>query len=78
MSCEIQLFKIHAYTWMTNHIHLLVTPEHETSISEVFQSVGRRNAQDRSAACLSLYKTVINKADLAAIRDCTHKGWVLG
>ena len=58
----------------------------------MFQSVGRRyvqyfnytyrrlarNAQDRSAAYRSLFKTVINKADLAAIRDCTHKGWVLG
>ena len=37
-----------------------------------------RNAQDRSAAYRSLFKTVTNKADLAAIRDCTHKGWVLG
>ena len=36
-----------------------------------------RNAQDRSAAYRSLFKTVINKADLAAICDCTHKGWVL-
>ena len=58
----------------------------------MFQSVGRRyvqyfnytyrrlarNAQDRSAAYRSLFKTVINKADLAAICDCTHKGWVLG
>ena len=57
----------------------------------MFQSVGRRyvqyfnytyrrlarNAQDRSAAYRSLFKTVINKADLAAICDCTHKGWVL-
>ena len=37
-----------------------------------------RNAQDRSAACCALFKTAINKADLAAICDCTHKGWVLG
>ena len=32
--------KIHAYAWMTHHIHLLGTPEHEASISKVFQSVG--------------------------------------
>ena len=154
---------IHAYAWISNHIHLLATPEHEVSISKVFQSVGRRyvqyfnytykrsgtlwegryratlvdsetylltlmryielnpvraglaaharddawssyaanaliekgpnsdfvkphelyrrlarNADDRSAAYRALFKTAISKADLAAIRDCTHKGWVLG
>lgn len=36
---------IHAYVWMTNHIHLLATPEHEDSISKVFQSVGRKYVQ---------------------------------
>lgn len=36
---------IHAYVWMTNHIHLLATPEFEHSISKVFQSVGRRYVQ---------------------------------
>ncbi len=30
---------------MSNHIHLLATPEHEQSISKVFQSVGRRYVQ---------------------------------
>lgn len=36
---------IHAYVWMTNHIHLLATPELDDSISKVFQSVGRRYVQ---------------------------------
>lgn len=36
---------IHAYAWMTNHIHLLATPEFDDSISKVFQSVGRRYVQ---------------------------------
>ena len=36
---------IHAYVWMGNHIHLLATPEHEQSISKVFQSVGRKYVQ---------------------------------
>ncbi|MGE3296160.1 MAG: transposase [Porticoccaceae bacterium] len=36
---------IHAYVWMTNHIHLLATPGKEDSISKVFQSVGRRYVQ---------------------------------
>jgi putative transposase len=36
---------IHAYVWMTNHIHLLATPESDHSISKVFQAVGRRYVQ---------------------------------
>ena len=37
--------RIHAYVWMTNHIHLLATPGYEDSISKVFQSTGRRYVQ---------------------------------
>jgi putative transposase len=37
--------KVHAYVWMTNHIHLLATPKFEDSISKVFQSVGRKYVQ---------------------------------
>lgn len=33
---------IHAYVFMTSHIHLLVTPFYEDSISKTLQSVGRR------------------------------------
>ena len=36
---------IHAYVWMTNHIHLLATPQFEDSIAKVFQSVGRKYVQ---------------------------------
>ncbi|MCP4408096.1 MAG: transposase [Gammaproteobacteria bacterium] len=36
---------IHAYVWMTNHVHILATSEFEHSISKVFQSVGRRYVQ---------------------------------
>ena len=36
---------IHAYVWMTNHIHLLATPQFKDSISKVFQSVGRKYVQ---------------------------------
>ena len=36
---------IHAYVWMTNHIHLLATPGAQDSISKVFQSVGRKYVQ---------------------------------
>ena len=36
---------IHAYVWMTNHIHLLAMPTHADSISKTFQSVGRKYVQ---------------------------------
>lgn len=36
---------IHAYVWMTNHVHLLATPGFEDSISKTFQSAGRRYVQ---------------------------------
>ena len=35
---------IHAYVGMTNHIHLLATPQFEDSISKVLQSLVRKNA----------------------------------
>ena len=34
--------RIHAYVLMTNHVHLLMTPDRENALSEVMQSVGRR------------------------------------
>lgn len=36
---------IHAYVLMTNHVHLLVTPETEGSLPKTLQSVGRRYVQ---------------------------------
>ncbi|MDH5632412.1 MAG: transposase [Gammaproteobacteria bacterium] len=36
---------IHAWVFMTNHIHLLVTPDGENSIGKTMQSVGRRYVQ---------------------------------
>ena len=33
---------VHAYVLMTNHVHLLMVPEEQTSIARVMQSVGRR------------------------------------
>jgi REP element-mobilizing transposase RayT len=34
--------RIHAYVFMTNHVHLLVTPEREDSLPRTMQSLGRR------------------------------------
>ena len=36
---------VHAYCLMTNHIHFLVTPETETSVSNTMKVVGSRYAQ---------------------------------
>jgi putative transposase len=33
---------VHAYVLMTNHVHLLVTPDTESGISKMMQSIGRR------------------------------------
>ena len=33
--------KVHGYVLMTNHVHLLVTPENKESIGQLFQGVGR-------------------------------------
>lgn len=36
---------IHAYALMRNHVHLLVTPETESSLPKTMQSIGRRYVQ---------------------------------
>ena len=36
---------LHAYCLMTNHVHLLITPAYEDSISRVIQHVGRQYVQ---------------------------------
>ena len=36
---------LHAYVLMTNHVHLLMTPQTENGISLVMQSLGRRYVQ---------------------------------
>ncbi|OYY93350.1 MAG: transposase [Hydrogenophilales bacterium 28-61-23] len=36
---------VHAYVLMTNHVHLLVTPETEAGIPKLMQAVGRRYVQ---------------------------------
>jgi putative transposase len=37
-----------------------------------------RDDSDRQEAYQVLCATAIDRSDLAAIRDCTHKGWALG
>ncbi len=44
-ACEHYGCQVHAYVLMTNHVHLLMTPENKTGIGKVMQSVGRRYVQ---------------------------------
>ena len=37
--------RIHAYVFMTNHVHLVMTPDKEDNLAQVLQSVGRRYVQ---------------------------------
>jgi len=44
-ACDRYKVALHAYVLMTNHVHLLMTPESEEGISRVMQSIGRRYVQ---------------------------------
>jgi len=44
-ACEKFDCSVHAYVLMTNHVHLLISPNTENGISKVMQSVGRRYVQ---------------------------------
>jgi len=44
-ACQDFRCKIHAYVLMTNHVHLLLTPEAKESLGKVMQSVGRSYVQ---------------------------------
>lgn len=42
---EKNMLAIHAWVFMNNHIHLLVTPDNKESLPKTMQSVGRRYAE---------------------------------
>lgn len=44
-ACERHRCHIHAWVFMTNHIHLLLTPHTEDGLPRMMQSVGRRYVQ---------------------------------
>lgn len=44
-AAEAQSLTVHAYVLMTNHVHLLVTPAADDSLSKTMQSIGRRYVQ---------------------------------
>jgi putative transposase len=44
-ACRLHGVAVHAYVLMTNHVHILATPQGMDSLPKVFQSVGRRYVQ---------------------------------
>jgi len=44
-ACKSNHVDVHAYVLMTNHVHLLMTPDSKEGISRVIQSLGRRYVQ---------------------------------
>jgi putative transposase len=44
-ACRRYHVGIHAYVLMTNHVHLLMTPDDSSGIYRVMQSLGRRYVQ---------------------------------
>jgi len=44
-ACDKHGCAVHAYVLMTNHVHLLLTPDNHYSIAKTMQSVGRRYVQ---------------------------------
>ena len=44
-ACSRYHAAVHAYVLMTNHVHLLMTPDDQEGISRVMQSIGRRYVQ---------------------------------
>ncbi len=44
-ACIEHAVQVHAYVFMTNHVHLLMTPATKNGLSKVMQSVGRRYVQ---------------------------------
>lgn len=44
-ACRQHGCRVHAYVLMTNHVHLLITPDSERSISKAIQSLGRHYVQ---------------------------------
>ena len=45
LACEEHACQIHAYVLMTNHVHLLITPQEEQSIGKAMQMLGRYYVQ---------------------------------
>ena len=66
---------IHAYVLMRNHVHLLVTPQYETGISKMMQSLGRCYVQERQGHKPS-WKKVLSLKDKMSLKKAITTKWV--
>jgi len=48
--------QVHAYVLMTNHVHLLITPEQERSLPLLMQAMGRTYVHDSTPATNALVR----------------------
>jgi len=51
--------ELHAYVLMTNHVHLLMTPQSKDGIGKVMQSLGRYYVQNQWGQTRLIFKYVI-------------------
>ena len=61
---------IHAYVLMTNHVHLLVTPEEEDSAAQLMKNLGQRYVQyiNRAIRVRSFHATLLALFDNSTYR----------
>ncbi len=63
-ACQRHRCRIHAYVLMSTHVHLLMTPDDEYSISQVMQSLGRsyvRYFNDRYQRTGTLWDVLVRR-----------------
>ena len=77
---------IHAWVLMTNHVHLLATPDTEIALGKtstirkplpIYTGLGQ-NDKLRREAYRVLFNEQLNEKTLTAIRDAVNKGLALG
>jgi REP element-mobilizing transposase RayT len=89
-ACQKYGCDLHAYVLMTNHVHLLMTPQNKGAVGKAMQMLGRYyvqyfNHQYQRTGTLwevssyrALFEQRMSERKLAEIRDATNKAWVLG
>ncbi|MCB2427689.1 transposase [Methylophaga pinxianii] len=68
---------IHAWVFMTNHVHLLVTPKSDSCVSKMIQNLGRHyvrsNGWERVKAYQSLFSSQLDRNIVKNIRSSVQK-----
>lgn len=76
---------LHAYALMTNHVHLLVTPDQADAISRLIIALGRRfylaivrDNDERRVAYRDLFRAQLNRKAIDDIRLALNQNQPLG